>query len=260
MDRYRLITSIVVLFVYLLAMYPLQTITTSIVLVIGYLILRNIGAVQTFNDSKTQMRRAALKEAKIYLSPYSNIWNNLKLSNKYCSLRLGSNGSIIARDKAKNRSFKVIESKVHSYDDLWNMFCKAFSYNTTFDGLVQLCQTFSVTIYLREENRTVVNNDVSRESNGQRIKVDVSNDIKEKLDINNASEVELTALPGISIVVAKKLIIKREEIGGFKSVNDVFLFLKLKPHMQTQLEKIICVKKIKGKIGLGRYNERTLDL
>ena len=33
MDRYRLITSIVVLFIYLLAMFPVQTIVTTIVMV-----------------------------------------------------------------------------------------------------------------------------------------------------------------------------------------------------------------------------------
>ena len=80
------------------------------------------------------------------------------------------------------------------------------------------------------------------------------------LDVNNASEVELTALPGISIVMAKKLIKRREEIDGFKSVNDVCLFLKLKPHMQNQLEQLICVKKMNGKIGVKRFNERSVDI
>jgi DNA uptake protein ComE-like DNA-binding protein len=83
---------------------------------------------------------------------------------------------------------------------------------------------------------------------------------EEKLDINNASEIELTALPGISIVMAKKLVKKREEIGGFKTVNDVFVFLQIKPHMQAQLEKLICVKKIKGSVKIQLNKERSIDL
>ena len=83
---------------------------------------------------------------------------------------------------------------------------------------------------------------------------------KEKLDVNNASEVELTALPGISIVMAKKLIKRREEIGGFKSVDDVCLFLHLKPHMQNQLKLLICVNKMKGKLSMQRFTERNIDL
>ena len=83
---------------------------------------------------------------------------------------------------------------------------------------------------------------------------------KEKLDVNNASEVELTALPGISIVVAKKIIKRREEINGFKNVNEFLEFTQLKPHMQTQLKELICVNKMKGSIKIKRYEERKLDL
>ena len=81
-----------------------------------------------------------------------------------------------------------------------------------------------------------------------------------KIDINNCSEVELTALPGISIVMSKKIIKKREEIGGFKNTNDFFLFLKLKPHMQKQLENLICVNKMKGLIKIEKNKERSVDL
>ena len=82
----------------------------------------------------------------------------------------------------------------------------------------------------------------------------------EKLDVNNCSEIELTALPGINIVMAKKLIKKREEIGGFKKIDDVFLFLHLKEHMIDQLRILICVNKMKGSLNLKRFSERQVDL
>lgn len=246
-------------------MFPWQTIIVSIILVIAYILLRGGLGSMSEQISKRRQREAALRSASIYLSPYTNIWNNLKLSNKYCSMRLsGFGSSIVARDKKNiGRTFRVINSSVHTYDDLWNMFCLSFSHNTTFDELVQLAERYAADIELKDVQKSVVNSQelsTQRQVRDSNDNLSVKTEKKELLDVNNASEVELTALPGVSIVMAKKLIKKREEIGGFKSVNDVCLFLHLKPHMQKQLEQLICVKKMKGSVNLQRYNERRIDL
>ena len=81
----------------------------------------------------------------------------------------------------------------------------------------------------------------------------------EKTDINNCSEIELTELPGISIVLAKKIIKRREEINGFKSVEDFFVFLKLKPHMENQLKSRIKTEKMRGSIIQKKHSERSID-
>ena len=149
MERFRLIASIVILFIYLLAMYPIPTVIVSIVILIAYLILKNIGQghheeYSITDNGKDFRRRQALQEAKMYLAPYDNIWMYLKLSNKYCVLSLGAYAeSITARDKISGRSFKVIGSKIHDYTDLWDMFCHSFSYNTSFDRLIELCKRTS---------------------------------------------------------------------------------------------------------------------
>ena len=251
----------------MLATYPWQTITIAGIIVVAYLIVNNISP-STIVDrtSREDRRQTALRAASMYLSPYQSIWSNLKLSNKYCSLRLGSHSSLItARDSQKPGIYFIIkDSKVHSYEDLWNMFCLRFSYNTTFNDLVQLAERFEATIKFSDAYSTVqdsLNNNqysnVSVDINSQQITNDKN---KELIDVNNASEIELTALPGISIVMAKKLIKRREEIGGFKSVSDVCLFLKLKPHMQVQLEKYVCVKKMKGSINIQKFDERSVDI
>lgn len=259
------------LFFYLLLVYPWQTIAITIVLAGMYFVIRRIGNDNDLNSSMTH-RRAALREAKIYLAPYSDIWRNLKLSNTHCTLRLGPDGTTItARDSKNNtRSFKVIRSNVYSNPVLWDMFCVGFSHDTTFDRLIELCKTYNADIKLEGEEYTlsqgssysvsVANNQSSRE-----VKIDINtekyqDEKKEKVDINNASEVELTALPGVSIVLAKKIIKKREEIGGFKDVNEVLQFIQLKPHMRLQLRELICVKKMKGSVNIKRHNERSVDL
>ena len=257
----RLIGTVIVLLVYFFFTYPIPAIVTSVVLIGGYLFFTNLNRKQTIERGQAIRRRAALDTAKIYLSPYKDIWHNLKLSNKYCTLRLGADGYTIratekSTDGTSYRTFKVVSSNVHSIPDLWDMFCISFGHNTTYDSLVEDCQLYKVVI----KEQTI--GTPSQERPTKNIAAVSSKSIKpiEKTDINNASEIELTALPGISIVMAKKIIKKREEIGGFKNINDFFLFLKLKPHMETQLREIVYAKKMKGSLKIKRYNERSVDL
>lgn len=203
------------------------------------------------NNSQTYRRRAALRIASIYLAPYKNIWRNLKLSNKYCRLELGSDGVTITgiEKRSPYRTFRVLQSHVHEYTDLWDMFCRNFGYNKTFDGLLEDCKLYKVSI----------------ECKGQAPKPETLQEpqkvVYDKLDINNCSEIELTELPGISIVMAKKVVKKRDEIGGFKTIEDFFSFLKLKSHMQTQLRDRICLNKMKNaRKKIERNSERKVDL
>lgn len=273
-DRYRLIAAIATLFIFLLTAFPVQTIVTAILIAIAYFILRNLprltaSGISDAGNGREIRRRDALRIAKIYLSPYKDIWRDLKLSNKLCSVQLWADGkTITAREYMKpKRSFRVMYSQVHPTEELWNMFCMAFSFNTSFDGLVQLCNTYQVQIAVTGEMQIEnnANNITPKTTSNNIIKVDAdirpkTNNNTEKIDINNASEVEITALPGISIVMAKKLVKKREVINGFKKVDDVILFLHVKPHIEKQLRELICVNKIKTSIKIKRNKERSVDL
>lgn len=212
----------------------------------------------TTNVSTTR-RLQALKTAKMYLSPYQNIWRNLKLSNKHCSLELTRDQIIIAKEKddisGVNREFIIVDTEVYSFDELWNMFCKSFSSFRTYNGLVHDAKLFKARIS-ETLPKITVDETYSQVQEEKKIPLKPI----EKLDVNNCSEIELTALPGINIVMAKKLIKKREEIGGFKKIDDVFLFLHLKEHMINQLRFLICVNKMKGSLNLKRFSERQVDL
>lgn len=203
-------------------------------------------------------RQSALESVRLYLAPYKNMWQNLRVSNKFCVLTLGSDGKTI-KGTEKNgtgnyRKFRIVESKIHTMAEVWDMFCLNFDHLTSYDGLIELCNLFRVT-YIEEPVGDVPKKNQSKQQKNTQTTV-----VSEKLDINNASEVEITALPGISIVLSKKIIKRREEIGGFKSVEDVFSFLKLKPHMENQLKNLICVKKMKGSIQIQRTKERSIDI
>ena len=257
----RLILCLLIIVMYLFIRHPLASFLTALALYGGYLLFIHFTRKNVENEGQTLRRKEALRTAKIYLSPYKDIWRSLKLSNKFCSLKLGMDGlTITASEKsAANqayRTFRVIESRVHSMQDLWDMFCISFSHNTTYDGLVNDCRLYQVVI---EEKIIGDPKTLNSASPAPKLSKTPLKPI-EKTDINNASEIELTALPGISIVTAKKIIKKREEIGGFKNIKDFFLYLKFKPHMQNQLNSLVCVNKMKGSLNIERYQERSVDL
>ena len=64
-----------------------------------------------------------------------------------------------------------------------------------------------------------------------------------KLDINSASEDEITNLPGISVVMAKRIIKYRDKNGGIKSLSEFFKEFKIKEHFKKQLSQLITVKR-----------------
>lgn len=59
-----------------------------------------------------------------------------------------------------------------------------------------------------------------------------------KIDINSCTENELTSLPGIGIVDAKKTITIRQREGGFSSIDDFIDKLDIKPHFAEQIKTL----------------------
>lgn len=257
---FRLILGIASILALIAYTEPLIFFLIIFIFLLGWLLVARglVPFLDNLNHSSDQKlrRETALRKAKMFLAPYKSIWKDLKLSNKKCYLILETDGVSI-RGKEKEypfREFRVLSSKVHNYTDLWNMFCKNFSSYKTYDDLIDDCRLYQLSIYeyASQAKKPVESLKVIALPQKKNI---------EKLDINNCSEIELTELPGISIVMAKKAIKRRDEIGGFKTIEDFFMFMKLKPHMENQLRELICVKKMKGaRKKIERNNERSVDL
>ncbi|MBQ4114492.1 helix-hairpin-helix domain-containing protein [bacterium] len=230
----------------------------AIVLSAIYYGVRHSINIENIDFGALMRRREAIQAAKIYLAPHRSIWKNLTLSNKHCRLELGEQASIIVgiEKVPPYRKFNVINSFVHSYEDLWDMFCKSFSFSKTYEALKEDCNRYRVSIneFVDESQHQKTQSPVIATS----INTDKS-DLK-KIDINNSSEIELTELPGISIINAKKIVMKREEIGGFKTEEQLFEYLNLKPHLQEQLKTRIVINKKQGSLQIKKSSERNLDL
>ena len=259
--RYRNNITITEFFVVLFVMLMFSGMPLWFIIFAGVVVAFFIyGLEKTFDkQDRATKRKDVLKKVGPFLAPYRDIWKNLKLSNKYCILRLGNDGVMItAKEKIEPyRRFRIISSKVHGYKDLWEMFCLAFSHDLTYDMLLELCDTYKLTII--EENVPVIQPQKQDSNSNKKANLKPIDDL-EKLDINNCSEVEMTALPGVSIVMAKRAVKRREEIGGFKTIDEFFSFLELKLHMQEQLRYKIVAKKKKGSLHRQVSSERQIDI
>lgn len=232
MIQYRIIGLLFACCFMLLSIAPIPTAITMLMLFAAFLFFKFYLPHKTVENGRTSRRETALKKAKVFLAPYKDIWRDLKLSNSYCYLTLGMDGMTIEGfEKTKGgafRCFKVLKSNIHDWEEVWNMFCKAFNYNKSYDGLLEDCRRFSLIIEEKLFEKPVE----------ERIPTAPAAHLN-RVDVNNCTEEDLTALPGVSIIMAKKAIKRRNEVGGFNSVEEFFADLNIQTHMQQQLRKII---------------------
>jgi len=73
------------------------------------------------------------------------------------------------------------------------------------------------------------------------VKAQAQQQFKKKIDLNNAPEQELTTLPGVSVVLAKRAVTLRESNGKFTSTQDFCKRLGIMPHFAVQIEKLSTV-------------------
>jgi DNA uptake protein ComE-like DNA-binding protein len=61
------------------------------------------------------------------------------------------------------------------------------------------------------------------------------------VDLNDSSERELAALPGIGVILAKRAVGLRKVRGGFRSVEDFGEALNRKPHVVERIRPLVSV-------------------
>ncbi|MBE7712274.1 MAG: helix-hairpin-helix domain-containing protein [Cyanobacteria bacterium SIG26] len=67
----------------------------------------------------------------------------------------------------------------------------------------------------------------------------MSNNPDNKIDINNATESEISLLPSVNIIIAKKIIEYRNKNRSFKSEEEFIEVLGAKPHFVTKIKSMI---------------------
>lgn len=67
------------------------------------------------------------------------------------------------------------------------------------------------------------------------------------IDMNTASENEISAIPHLGVILAKKAVAKREEIGSFLSIEHFGEQVGLKPHILERVRPYITVSEMERK-------------
>ncbi len=216
-------------------------------------------------------RREALRHAKSFISPYRSLFGKLVLSNKYCKIIFSTEKNVtkffcISKEYNSKNELPFFEARAMEKnvwnEEFFNSLCFNFSYNTKLENIRNV---FKPEQFLVDDSNFDVSKPKEQPVNNLKPqnKSELQNEnpvqqLLEQINVNEATEAELTALPGINIIMAKKIIKQRDYKGEFKSVNDFMKFLKIKPHFEQQLRKLITVKPIEKRSV--QKGERILDL
>ena len=79
-------------------------------------------------------------------------------------------------------------------------------------------------------------------------------------DINKITEEEFVKLPGVNVILAKRIVRYREAIDGFKTKEEFYEFCKFKPHFIGQLDNLITVGEFDIIDVIFREEELLVDL
>ena len=201
-------------------------------------------------------RRKAFKQAKKFLTREKYIFT---LRNQNVILVFDNNNKTMScvDNKLKGRAATVswIEQTEYAaqvyfnYND--NIFertfddiCTSFSESANYSGIIEVLKSRFRIHETTPKPKVQPQRPVKVEEEDKPIKLTARN--TQKIDINSADEKEMAKLPGISIIIAKKIIKYRTLHNGFKTLEEFYREMKIKPHFQTQLNDLICIYRAKN--------------
>ena len=199
-------------------------------------------------------RRSALKQCKKYLTKGKNFY---KLKNDYVTLIYDTKNKIVkCYDKSIKKRIATIEwLKQDSYElnyidntfeETFDSISALFNEKSMYDGIIS---TFKSQFKIEEidpENEKYIEN------------VNIPKYYSEMLNLNQATEKELTDLPGLSIIQAKNIIRYREKHNGFGSLDEFFGEMNINSHLQQQLRNYLYIDSYKMNYGI-KIKETTKE-
>ena len=136
-------------------------------------------------------------------------------------------------------------------EQTFDLICRSFDDMSNYPGMLEILKKrFSVVKENSQKEAPLKKNTSVKSEN----KVP-----KEKININSLNETEMSKLPGISIIMAKKIIDRINLKGDFLSAEEFYKEMKIKPHFQKKLNDLICVKPAERKKN-NDNDDRIIDL
>ena len=180
----------------------------------------------------TIRRKNAIKQSKRYFSKDREFY---KLKNDYVTLIYNSKDKIIkCIDKSIKRKvvivnwYNQISDEIdyidNIFEEMFDNICALFNERSNYDGINAILKGQFFVDEIDNEGENDVDN------------VNIPSKTVELININSATEKELTDLPGISIIHAKNIIKYRTEHNGFKTLEEFYSAIKINSHFQNQLK------------------------
>ena len=204
--------------------------------------------------------------ASVYTIKNNNvilIYNDKKLEITCIGKTCGNKRIVVTKEQYEDELIYDIDDFFRkNFDEI----CTFFNENTTYSEIIK-----NLEFNLNDKNTSYIQNQMKsqrhqREFNSDENMQDNSKEYKTHyigmqtpLDINAASAEEIAKLPGINIILAKKIVNYRNLHNGFKSKNEFYYQMKIKLHFQIQLDNLITVNEFEWKENNNDDNERLID-
>ena len=205
-----------------------------------------------------ESRRHALAKASPFLKSYTDPMGELCLANENCKVSIAIENKnykkiiCISKTVAKDNTRKILTAvATRAYetfysmpynqvvDNLFDLICENFTYTTVYENIYS-----ALTTGMLEVKESVIVVPVQKNKT-QKIYDKVTNTsirTNNLLNINTATEAELSALPGVNIVTAKKTIKYIESNGPFETVDEFIEKMKIKNVFAQQIKDVVCTK------------------
>lgn len=207
-------------------------------------------------------RRKALKKCKKFVTKDKYI---ITLKNKSVILVMDTQNKTLScvDNKVKGRAATVVWDEQpmsqlgridNAFEQTFDSICISFDENANYKGIIAVLKAH-FTIQETEPKPTVRKPVIVEEEPP----IALTSKYIKVVDINSADEKEISKLPGINIITAKRIIKFREEHDGFRDAAEFYAEFKIKPHFQKKLEPQICFNKIRKKKKKKSPDERIID-
>nr|WP_239094303.1 helix-hairpin-helix domain-containing protein [Bacillus sp. B15-48] len=81
----------------------------------------------------------------------------------------------------------------------------------------------------------------------------------EKLDLNIASEAEIAKIPVVGLILAKRIVSVRQQIGGFQSFDEFVQIIGLKEHHAERIKHHVEISKFEKPATQPSRSGRLID-
>lgn len=248
----------------------INTIFIIYILLFFYSIFNSIWGTQIrLYFRRRRRRREVLEKAKSFLKPYKNIFGELNLSNQFCTVCNMTGKSIFCIEKNNTGNKTKLsfyaergKSSIYTIDEIWDTLCERFNYQTSFEDSFEICSKLGLKVktnYISNKPAQTTKEEDKILSGFNKLNTKFENETR-LIDINSCSEADFIALPGITVMMAKKIIKYRNENGAFNSIDEFINYIKIKPHFEKQIKTLITISKIKNKAGKKLKLGRILDI